>query len=55
MSEYILSHVGSLMLAFGIATSVFVSACGAAMKFVADKVAEEKKKLLKSEETQKCS
>ena len=44
-----LSRLTSLGIAFGIAGSVFVAACGAAFKYVAEKVEEERSKLLVSQ------
>lgn len=46
------SRVASLGLAFGIAGSVFAAACGAAFKYVADKVEEERSKFSGSQAEQ---
>ena len=45
------SRFASLGLAFGIAGSVFAAACGAAFKYVADKVDEERSKLLRANDS----
>ena len=44
------SRFASLGIAFGIAVSVFAGACGFAVKYVSDKVDEEKAKATSSEQ-----
>ena len=42
-----LSRLAGLSIAFGIAGSVFIGACGAAFKYISGKVEEERTKLAK--------
>ena len=51
----ICSRYTGLGIAFGIAGSVLVAACGAAFKYVSDKVEEERAKYSKSGESSSSS
>jgi hypothetical protein len=46
--KFIYSRLAGLSIAFGIAGSVFLGACGAAFTYISGKVEEEKAKLTKN-------